>query len=251
MNGVVRFYKILVIYNELTVSQIVGNYILPKLHIDLQPYLYRDELHHPFVSLDGGVYPRLYKRINKLYFYKIEQSIKHFSPNEWQSFLPYLPVHERISEFVRLELERTDFPRETPQYFQLIGQIWTDPECLGQSSSFLELMLGIIDRQLISENIHNMMTPTEKDKLSELPEKFIVFRGHAEPLLCGISWTINLDIALQYAIGSPHKSLISIGRARKSEVIAFIDRWGEDEIIIPSGLVDNIKTFKTFNDSQV
>jgi hypothetical protein len=240
-----------VIDNESTASQIVSNYILPKLHIDLQPYLYRDELRHPLVSLDGGVYPRLYKRINKLYFYKIEQFAKYSSPNEWQSFLPNLPIYERISEFVRQELERTDFPRETPQYFQLIGQIWTDPECLGQSSSFLELMLGIIDRQLTSGNVHNMMTPTEKDKLAEFPSEFIVFRGHAEPLLRGISWTINLDIALQYAIGSPHKSLISIGTVKKSEVIAFIDRWDEDEIIIPSGLVDNIKTFKIFNDCQV
>jgi hypothetical protein len=248
---IVGLYKILVIYNELTVSQIVDNYILPKLHMDLQPYLYGDELHHPFVSLVGGVYPRLYKRINKLYSYRIEQSKQYSSPNEWQSFLPHLPVHERISEFMRLEFERTDFPRETPQYFQLIGQIWTDPECLGQTLSFLELMLGISDRQPISENVHDMMTPTEKDKLAELPEEFIVFRGHAEPLLRGISWTINLDIALQYAIGSPHKSLISIGTARKSEVIAFIDRWNEDEIIIPSSLVDNIKTFKTFNDSEV
>jgi hypothetical protein len=240
-----------VIYNESTVSQIIGNYILPKLHIDLQPYLSEDELHHPLVSLDGGVYPRLYKRINKLYFHKIEQTIKRFSPNEWQSFLPHLPDHERISEFVRQEMGRTDFPRKTPQYFQLIGQIWTDPECLGQSSSFLEVMLGISDRQLISENVHNMMTPTEKDKLSKLPEEFTVFRGHAEPLLNGISWTINLDIALQYAIGCPRKSLISIGTARKSKVIAFIDRWNEDEIIIPSSSVDDIKTFNVLNDSQV
>ncbi|HEY9827355.1 MAG TPA: hypothetical protein V6D19_18095 [Stenomitos sp.] len=213
--------------------------------------MHEDELHHPLVHLDGGVHPRLYKRINRLYSYKIEQSIKRSSPNEWQSFLPYLPCCERVSEFLKQEIKRTDFPGEDPQYFRLLGQIWTDPECLGQSSSFLELMLGLIDHQPLSENVHHMMTPTEKDKLSKLPEEFIVFRGHAEPLLCGISWTINLDIALQYAIGSPFISSISIGTARKSNVIACIDRWDEEEIIIPSELVEDIKTFKTFVDTQI
>lgn len=239
------------IYNELTIDKIIESYVLPKLHIDLQPYLYEDELHHPLLNLNGGVFPRLYKRINKLYSYKIEQNIRHSSPNEWQSFLPYLPCYERISEFLKQEIKRTDFPRESPQYFRLVGQIWTDPECLGQSSSFLELMLGLTDHQTISENVHHMMTPTEKDKLSKLPEEFIVFRGHAEPLLCGISWTINLDIALQYAIGSPFISSISMGTARKSNVIAFIDRWDEEEIIIPSNLVENIKSFQTFVDKKI
>ncbi len=147
-------------------------------------------------------------------------------------------------QFDKEELEGRDFSSETPEYFQLIGQIWTDPELLGQSSSSLEFRLGIFDSRPLSEHAHHMMTPTEQDKLAQLPNEFIVFRGHAERLLYGMSWTTNCDIALQYAIGSPSKSLISIGTVKKSEVIAFIDRWDEDEIIIPSSSVNNIQTFR-------
>jgi hypothetical protein len=196
------------------------------------------------VSLEGGVYPRLYQRIDKLYAYKKEQSIKPLPSNAWQAYLPHLPAHERLMEFEKVEYESRDFSRVTPEYFQLIGQIWTDPELLGQPSCFLELRLGIFDRHPLSEHAHHMMTPTEQDKLAELPNEFIVFRGHAERLLHGMSWTINCDIALQYAIGNPLKSLISIGTVKKTDVIAFIDRWDEDEIIVPSSAVNNIKTFR-------
>jgi hypothetical protein len=233
-----------VIYDESTVNEIVCNYSLPNLHPDLQPYLLEDELHHPLVSLEGGVYPRLYQRINKLYAYKKEQSIKCLPPNAWQAYLPHLSVHERFMYFIKEELESRDFSKETPEYFQLIGQIWTDPELFGQPSFFLELRLGIFDHRPLSEHAHHIMTPTEQAKLSELPNEFIVFRGHAERLLYGMSWTVNCDIALQYAIGNPLKSLISIGTVKKSEVIAFIDRWDEDEIIVPSSVVNNIKTFR-------
>jgi hypothetical protein len=54
------------IYDEITVSRLVDDYSVPTLHLDLQPYLLEDELHHPLLRLEGGVHPRLYQRINNL-----------------------------------------------------------------------------------------------------------------------------------------------------------------------------------------
>jgi hypothetical protein len=106
------------------------------------------------------------------------------------------------------------------------------------------MILGLFEHQPLSEHVHHMMTQDEKDKLSKLLSELIVFRGHAESLLKGISWTLSHEIALQYAIGSPLKSSFSVGTVKKTEVIAFIDRWDEDEIIIPFNSVSNIKTFR-------
>ncbi len=228
--------------NELTINNIAQNYTLPTLHPDLRPYLSGDELRHPLVKVEGGVYPRLYPRINKLYAYKKENIHKRLSQKTWQTYLPHLPAYERITQFMVKELKKADSLRQTPEYFQLIGQIWTDLELLGQSSSFLELMLGIWNGQTPHKNVHHLMTSNEQKQLAELPKTFTIFRGHDEHLLKGISWTLNPDIALQYAIGSPNNARISIGKVNQLDIIAFINRWDEDEIVVPMKAIKNSTT---------
>lgn len=217
------------------------NYTLPKLHLDLQPYLERDELSHPLLTIDGGVYPGLYQRINQVYQYKQLTAFNPELPNEWQSYLSHLSVAEREIEFIKHE-----FGREDPEYFKIVGQIWTDFEILGCTSSLLELLLNFgsfyqPDRKLSSNVIH-MMTKSEQEHFARLPDIFTVYRGHDDRLLQGMSWTIDRDIAFQYAIGFPGDRSISTGTAIKTSVIAFIDRWSESEIIVPSNFVREIYT---------
>jgi hypothetical protein len=217
------------------------NYTLPQLHLDLQPYLEQDELSHPLLTIDGGVYPALYQRVNQVYQYKQRMVSNPAPPNEWQSYLPHLAITERQIEFIKHE-----FGREDPEYFKIIGQIWTDFEILGCTSSWLELLLNLEplrqpDRKLSSNVIH-MMTGSEQEKLARLPDRFTVYRGHDDRLLHGMSWTIDRDIALQYAIGRPGDRSISTGTAIKTSVIALIDRWSESEIIVPSNFVRDIYT---------
>ncbi len=214
------------------IKQILPTYRLPSLHPDLQPYQFKDELHHPLVSYEGGVYPRFYARINKVYQDQKAKRKRNVELNLWQSFYPDLDLFERLHNFYVEELDKPDFPQRDPKYFKILGQIWTNPESLGQSSSFLELMLGTMAGLPLSKHVHHMMTSVEQKKLTALPKELTVFRGHDHPLLHGISWTLNLDIALQFAMGSPHQSSVSIGTVLKSDVIALIDRWDEDELIV-------------------
>lgn len=225
------------------IEQALRDYILLELHPDLQLYLKGDELHHPLVYLEGGVHPRVYPRINKHFRYKKEKLQQDFAPNQWQAYCPHLPAWERLRKFITEELARPDFPTRDPAYYEFLGQIWTDPEVLFATSSFLELMLGLMGDLPLSEHVHYLMTSPEQQKLADLPESFVLFRGHAVPLLQGISWTLKLDVALQYAVGNPLQSSISVGIAQQSEVIAFIDRWEEDEVIIPAHAVVDIETY--------
>jgi hypothetical protein len=217
------------------------SYTLPQLHLDLQPYLEQDELSHPLLTIDGGVWPALYQRINQVYEYKQRTASNPEPPNEWQSYLPHLSVAERQIEFIKHE-----YGREDPEYFKIVGQIWTDFEILGCTSSGLELLLNFEplrqpDRKF-SPNLIHMMTELEQENIDRLPDRFTVYRGHHDRLLHGMSWTIDRDIALQYAIGCPGDRSISTGTAIKTSVIAFIDRWSESEIIIPSNFVRDIST---------
>jgi hypothetical protein len=217
-----------------------NEYILPKLHSDLLPYLKDDEINHPLLKLEGGVYPALYQRINQVYEHKKRTLDLPKLPNEWQSYLPHLSINDRLSEFIANE-----YAREDPEYFQLVGQIWTDFETLGQTSGFLEMMIGLspidFDKKL-SPNVIYLMTISEREKIAQLPERFTVYRGHHNRLLNGISWTIDPNIAMQYAIGLHGERSISTGMVTKTSIIAVIDRWNESEIIVPTHLISDIKT---------
>lgn len=226
------------------IDQVLQTYRLPSLYPDLQPYQFNDELHHPLASFEGAVYPRVYGRINKIYQYRKTKVTRKLEPNSWQSYYPHLDVIERHHKFIIEEMAKPDFPQRDPDFFKLLGQIWTDKdtESWGQSSSFLELLLGIADGMPLSKHVHHMMTSTEQDNLAALPSELTVFRGHAHPLLQGISWTLKLDVALQFAVGSPLESSVSIGTVQKSDVIALIDRWDEDELIVSTRDVYDIET---------
>lgn len=228
---------------RLDIDQVLQTYRLPSLHPDLQPYLSEKGLHHPLVHFEWAISPRLHARLNKIYQYRKTSAARKLEPNLWQSFYPDLDLFERLHNFYFEELDKPDFPQRDPKYFEMLGQIWTNPESLGQSSSFLELTLGTMVGLPLSKHVHHMMTSAEQKKLTVLPKELTVFRGHDHPLLHGISWTLNLDIALQFAVGSPHQSSVSIGTVQKSDVIALIDRWDEDELIVLTRDVYDIETY--------
>jgi hypothetical protein len=219
----------------------MNEYILPKLHPDLLPCLKDDEIHHPLLEIEGGVCPALYQRINQVYEYKQRTVDLIEQPNEWQSYLPHLPITDRQIEFVKNEYMRDD-----PAYFRIIGNIWTDFEILSCSSSWLELLLHFeplrYPTQKLSLNVIHMMTDVEQQQLAELPDQFTVYRGHEDRCLHGISWTMDRKIAMQYAIGMNGNRSISTGIVMKKSVIAVIDRWAEAEIIVPTNLVFDIDT---------
>ena len=213
-----------------------------QLNPELQPYLDLDEgtISHPIYWCEFA-HPTIYHRINLVYESKKQQiNLSPSLPNEWESHLPHLSPSDRLLEVFRNEYLRTD-----PAYFKIVGQIWTDRKLLAHTSSTLEVLLGIErfsgnrDR---SPNIIHMMTEVERQKLADLPDKIRIYRGHHERLLNEISWTLDLNIAGQYAVGWEEKRQISTGIVSKKEVIAFVDRWQESEIIVPARMVRNIET---------
>jgi hypothetical protein len=213
-----------------------------QLHPELQPYLNRNEgtIEHPIYHCDF-VHPTFYHRINLVYEskkHKVDRSPS--SPNEWESYLPHLSPRDRL-----LAVFKNEYMRIDPAYFKIVGQIWTDRELVGHSSSTIEVLLGIerfsANRDK-SPNIIHMMTEVERQKLANLHDEFRIYRGHDERLLNEISWTLDLNVAGQYAICGEGERQISTGIVSKQDVIAFIDRWQESEIIVPTRVVRNIET---------
>jgi hypothetical protein len=61
-------------------------------------------------------------------------------------------------------------------------------------------------------------------------------------LLNGFSWTIDRQIAFQYAFGLCAPRSISTGTVSKKSVVAYIDRWNESEILVLTRFVRDIDT---------
>jgi hypothetical protein len=217
----------------------MNNFTPAELHPDLKPYVRGDDLCHPLVQIEG-IFPILYKRVNLVYEYKLRQISHPEPPNEWSAYLPNLSVFDRQIKFITNEYNRQD-----PEYFRIVGQIWTDPDILGCTSSFLELFLHIEpfrSNDKPDPNVIQMMTKIEQEKLVNLPEELIVYRGHHPRLVNGMSWTLDRNVAMQYAVGRDEQRMISTGTVSKTDVIAFIDRWHEDEILVHTKYVRDIET---------
>ncbi|MEM8641237.1 MAG: hypothetical protein AAGG51_20835 [Cyanobacteria bacterium P01_G01_bin.54] len=227
-----------------SLKQAIAHFQLPQLHPDLIPYIDQDEINHPLFHLEGGVFPGIYNRVNQAYAIKRGWRKTRLPGREWQNFYPDLPAIERVYKFWDVEPRRSDFPRQTPKYFQLLGDIWTDLEVLGQNSCFLGLFTGLDFQSSPSENMRYIMTPSEQQTLARLPDQLLVYRGHNQRLRQGMSWTLQPNIALQYALGLSLGNEISVGTIPKQSVLAYINRWDEDEIIVPPKSVKIIETIR-------
>ena len=105
------------------------------------------------------------------------------------------------------------------------------------------------------------MVARERQQLAELPDEIQVFRGHVPVLEQHSSWTLNPVVALDWACrrvaqgGIPNVEsftdterqfwmpVVTIGTVKKSQIMAFVDRRGEDEILVDPQYVKNRTTF--------
>lgn len=75
-----------------------------------------------------------------------------------------------------------------------------------------------------------IMSPEEEAKLNALPEEFLVWRAPRQGGDDGISWSVRLIFVAAYAQRAGREVLEK--RVKKSDVIAYFDRAGEEEIIL-------------------
>lgn len=80
------------------------------------------------------------------------------------------------------------------------------------------------------------MKPDELSALKKLPNKLTVYRAHRENELDWIAYTLDKKIAERFA-RERGSSEVTTYKVKKSDVLAYFTRRGEQEIII----IDNKK----------
>lgn len=209
-----------------------------ELHPDLQSYIENSPiglcLKHPLVF--GMFYSESMNAMyNAQYVAKKEYIKKAIRNKQWNS---YIWMHERpyrLDEFIKIQNNLSD-----DEYWNLLGEIWSDSENLWQ--------YGLLLKFLINKNRPNresMMDDKEKEFFKKLPDEFIIYRGHQIKNRLGYSWTLSNWKAKWFAkrLDCKRNGVVQ-AIVKKEDVVAVLLRRGEFEIIVSPENLENVKAIK-------
>lgn len=205
------------------------------LHPELRGYLGKDfaeeggailweSIKHPLV-FSVPYNPALNATLNKCLQHKQEAlriAVKDskYERAIWLHERPY-----RLLAFYRYQHAMTD-----KQYWKLLSDVWTDSEWPHVNTKLW--------RQLFNSKRGSkgyLMTRAERETLAGLPDPVLVYRGANNGFNTGIAWTLMLDKARWFAcrFNQADPTILSM-TVPKSEVAAYLDHRGEEEIILPN-----------------
>ena len=208
---------------------------------ELEPYLEEDGtfgpcLRHPLVY-QMLFDPKRSGHVNAQYQYKKKALAKAIKEERWDTvvFLHERPY--RVDAFYEHVAWACD--PETPDYWDLLGSIWTDSENIWQNEDIWHELLAV-DADI--EARQHMMNEDERGTLSLMPDEFEIYRGFKkDDRVNGLSWTVNRITAKFFATRLAHDDdvpRIATGTISKTHVLARFDGRNEGEIVV---LPENVR----------
>lgn len=197
----------------------------------LLPFVQGDNLCHPKIQF-AMVYPCFYSRINRLFYHLQAEASELESNSDCSQRTSNLWTYDQI-----FDLQNPITPVDEEFYYRSVGNFWTAPEILATSADLFFHLTNLEHR-----NYRHIMSQNEHDFRHSLPNTVKVYRGHKSDLLNGYCWTLNYEIAKQWAYGFPGNTAISCGTLKSEDILAYFNRRGEDEIVALSWKVSDVNT---------
>ena len=196
------------------------------LHKDLQPYIEEGSffpmLRHPLI-FSVPYTPVMNALINMQYKQKKQLESKYLKAKNYSS---YVWLHERpyrIQAFLNVREKLKD-----KDYWETLGDIWRDSENIWQNK-MLWLALLSVDRK----QKEYFMNEEDRRFLKLLPKEIIIYRGYIKNKnKSGYSYTLNKEKAKWFANRFGNNGLVETRTINKSDVFAYTNQRGENEIII-------------------
>jgi hypothetical protein len=171
-------------------------------------------------------FPILNASMNKNLKAKKEACRRALSDNDWHH---YVFLHERpyrSDAFMRIKSRLTD-----EQYWDLLSEIWIDSENIRQNQRrWINLL------RAKRPGREHMMNEADRDALAAMPDTLSVFQGHTDERDDGWSWTLDRSkaewFAHRFAQLEEADPVLSFGTCSKADVVAYLTRRGEDEILV-------------------
>ena len=202
------------------------------LHPDLTDHVRVEDLagmqmpvvRHPLV-LFLPYAPAMNKTINELYERKLAAIEEAFREEDWYRVVHMHERPYRLDAFLTIPAGQLS----DEDYWALLSEIWTDSENISENLTVWKQLLTS-DRP----GRQRLMSETERNALRRLPETVEVFRGYSHPDAAeGMSWTVDEDRAWWFAARfEPEQAWVASARVSRAAVIAYLDRRGEQEILL-------------------
>lgn len=199
-----------------------------QLDQDLVNHVYGDDtfgfvVHHPLI-VSFGIVP--VEQINLAYRHKANAVQRAL---EDRDLALYVFLHERPYRLDAL-LEIDKYAGEEA-YWTLVGDVWTDSENTWQN-------LDVWEEIFSNPNARMMMNAEERERFEALPEMITIYRGCWRGVNeSGLSWSLSRERAEWFSkrmAGEDEQPIVLEKTICKNDVIALIDRRGEEEILVLS-----------------
>lgn len=198
---------------------------------NLLPFVQGVNLCHPKIKF-AMVYPCFYSRINRLFHHLQSKLSELESNNTCSQSTSNLWTYDQI-----FDLKNPITPVDDKLYYRSVGDFWTAPEMLANPA---DVFFHLTNSE--HKNYRHVMSQNEQDFRNRLPDTVNVYRGHNSHLIHGYCWTLNYEIAKQWAYGFPGNNAISRGTLKSADILAYFNRRGEDEVIALSWKVTDVNT---------
>lgn len=211
------------------------------LHPDLVPWVQEGE---PFASLRHPLvyevpYFSEHSHANQVYAHKRKRLAEAMEEQDWSTvvWLHERPYRAEALDDVAWRIE------DDADYWNLVRDVWMDTENLRQWDHLIENLLHPAER-----GEPQMMDDDEQAALAAMGDPITVWRGHSQYNAEGWSWTVDRERAEWFARRLLHGDkapLISKGRVRRRDVLAYLTGRGEAEIVVDPADVEVISTIAT------
>jgi hypothetical protein len=179
--------------------------------------------------------------LNKQYETKKEAIKECLGKKNWSQ---YIWFHER--PYRAMAFEKIKGNLTNPEYWDLLGSVWTDSENIWQSYNLFKKFL----RSKRSDK-DKLMDDDERELLAELPDEVRVYRGHMGKNKKGLSWSFSSHAARYFAerFGNKNGGVVT-GLVSKPKIQALLLGRNEYELIINPKDVTDQKPFSWVHDKS-
>lgn len=211
---------------------------MTELDPELKKYIRGALIVHPLFVLPVPNSPEEIEQLNLILKRRITAAEAAKAKKDWYEFLQ---LHQRI---FRHQVFLGFWHELNPDdYWKIISWVWCDADSTTKNTE--------VWRQLFSNHMDHrreMMWTEEIEAFDNLPQSITVYRGCAVGGEAGLSWSTDREVAINFAtkfmdVGSPDVLLIT-GEVRKADVIAYLLRREESEILCLPENVENQKVEK-------
>jgi len=190
---------------------------------------------HPLVYSESHR-PEFNEFYNAMLRNKRIQAACAFVDKDWKRFIELHAEGHRLDALAEIEDHLTD-----KQYWRLLGELYCAAQSLWRDMATWRELLS--SRRRHSDH---MMTEGESRRFVEIfPGKAFIYRGYSSRgTQDGLSWTTNSVIAGWYATrcGPCEDSFVAHGWVYRTDVIAYLERRFEYEVVVLPERVHDIRT---------